>query len=658
MEKLEMMPEKPPNNSAARRRLLASLLVGLLAAAVAFLPRAWRLPEIQYQFDDWLGAFHPAPVPDISDGLGAVIWQIHESSRYYMASTMTITYNVICQAIKLFTGHDFTAMRWWFAAAFALGVGLTGFIAARLWGPWTAPTWSTILLGSFSITSIVFSQFANNFSFTPILTAAQVGIYLWQVRGKWGWPGFLLLAVVAYIAQLVMYTQFLVTAGILVAAFVEISLSAGGWRRYASWFFSGLTYCVLSFIHFYATFLLIPRDEPFRWYMYRYYPVFLLEKGVPGTAWDGSWFGYYLVRLYDFLNYHWSLVFHPRIYMPLEWSWASLPFLLVLLGAVVCWFAGAYGKRGKRNRLSVISNQETTKNGSSERSGDPDSRSSGRITDHRSEAEIPIVVHRDGSRITDHGSRFFLSGTGLPLVIIATVACHLLANRTLFITFGGTRQTVYLAALMWLGYGSAAASVLDFWKRRSWPLRRAAAGILAALTVVPFALSLPGFYRDRVTRVELDAIIAAIEEYRPERILAGRDSIQAIQLTMMSDPRFSGVHWPGHPYESEVLDLDLVEDRPRVAFTLGGRGYEMEWVETENFPREGDNMLYLDTFLAHDARHEGPELLKFYAPLDRMISARQRVIPLVERPGNVPDAVHQSIYWPPNAFYMYRVVKQ
>ncbi len=607
------------------------LVVALLAAGLAFSPRVYRLGEIQYQFDDWLGAFHPGPPVSLGDGPSAIIWQIHKTSQYYMASTMTITYNVICQAIKLFTGHDFTAMRWWFAAAFALGVGLTGFIAARLYGPWSAPTWATVLLGSFSITSIVFSQFANNFSFTPILTAGQLGIYLWFVRGKWRWPGFLLLGVVAYFAQLVMYTQLLVTAGILIAAFLEITFSKASWKRYPAWIFCGLIYCGLSFIHFYATFLMIPRDEPFREYMYRYYPVFLLGRGGAGTVWDGSWWGYYLVRLYDFLNYHWSLVFNPRIYLPLEWNWVSVPFLVVLVAAVVCWGSEVLGRRKKRNQLSVISNQS--------------SAHGPRITDH-------------GSRITDHGSWLSLPGTGVPLVIIAVVVCHLLANRFLLITFGGTRQTVYLAALMWLGYGEAVAAILSFWRRRSLPLRRPVAGLLMGLTVIPFALSLPGFYRDRVTRIDLDRFIAAIEEYQPARILAGRDSIQAVQLTMMSDPRFSNVHWPGYPYESDVLDLDLVKDRPQVAFTLGGKEYRLEWVETENFPRDGGNMLYLDTFIARDARNEGKELLAFYHPLDRMISDRQRIIPLVEKPGNAPDTVHQSIYWPPNAFYMYRIIKQ
>ncbi len=596
----------------------AALAVALLATVVAFLPRAYRLPDIQYQFDDWLGAYHPGPAVSFRDGPSAVIWQIHKTSQYYMASTMTITYNIICQAIKLFTGPDFTAMRWWFAAAFALGVGLTGFIAARLWGAWSAPTWATILLGSFSITSIVFSQFANNFSFTPLLTAGQLWIYLRLVRGEWRWPGFMLLAVAAYFAQLVMYTQLLVTAGILAAAFLEMAFSRGSWKRYPAWLFSGLTYGALSFLHFYATFLIIPRDEAFREYMRRYYPALLLGRGGAGTAWDGTWAGYYLTRLYDFLNYQWSLVFNPRIYLPLEWNWVSVPFLLVLFVAVASWIIRIRSKKRKSNQLSVISNQSV---------------------DHRS----PITDHR-------------LPTTGIPLVIVTTVACHMLANRFLLITFGGTRQTVYLAALMWLGYGEAVRAILSFFRWRSRVLRRAVAGCLVALTVVPFALSLPGFYRDRVTRIDLDRFISAIEEYQPERILAGRDSIQAAQLTMMSDSRFSDVHWPGFPYESDVLDLDLVKDRPQVAFTLNGQEYRMEWVERENFPREGENMLYLDTFIADDARNEGPELLAFYHPLVTMISSDQRIIPLVEKSGNAPDTVHQSIYWPPNAFYLYRIV--
>jgi len=603
----------------SRRRYI---LVAVLASLLAFIPRAWRLEEIQYQFDDWLGAFHPGPAVSISDGPSAVLWQIHKTSQYYMASTMTITYNVICQVIRLFTGHDFTAMRWWFAGAFALGVGLTGFIAARLYGPWSAPTWSTILLGSFSITSIVFSQFANNFSFTPILTAGQLGIYLWLVRGKWTWPGFLLLAVVAYFVQLVMYTQFLITAGIMIAALLEITFSRTSWKKFPAWLFSGLTYCALSFIHFYATFLMIPRDEPFREYMYRYYPVLLLGRGGAGTAWDGTWAGYFLSRLYDFLNYQWSLVFNPRIYLPLKWNWVSVPFLLVLFAAVVLWLVARLRNLRKSKQLAVSSKQSAV-----------------------TSRQVPLTAHCS-----------LLTGTGIPLVIFTTVACHLLANRFLFITFGGTRQTVYLAALMWLGYGEAVRAILNFPRWRSRKLRRTIAGFLVALTVVPFALSLPGFYRDRVTRIDLDRFVSAVEEYQPDRILAGRDSIQAAQLTMMSDPRFSDVHWPGYPYESDVLDLDLVVDRPQFAFTLDGREYRMEWVERVNFPREGDNMLYLDTFIAADARNEGPELLAFYHPLVTMISPDQRIIPLVEKPGNAPETVHQSIYWPPNAFYLYQVV--
>ncbi len=615
---MDQCPLKNKSDSACRLYSCRQyILVAVLASLLAFIPRAWRLEEIQYQFDDWLGAFHPGPPVSISDGPSAVLWQIHKTSQYYMASTMTITYNTICQVIKLFTGHNFTAMRWWFAAAFALGVGLAGLIAARLYGSCSAPTWATILMGSFSITSIVFSQFANNFSFTPILTAGQLWIYLFSVRGKWRWPGFLLLAVVAYFAQMVMYTQFLVTAGILIAAALEITFSRASWKRYFAWLFSGLTYCFLSFLHFYATFLIIPRDEPFREYMHRYYPVYLLGRGGMGTAWDGTWAGYYLARLYDFLNYHWSLVFNPGIYLPLRWNWVSLPFLVILFAAVVSWVR-------RKIRQSAVNSEQS----------------------ELIRQRLPLTAHCS-----------MLTGTGIPLVLVATIFCHLLANRFLLITFGGTRQTVYLAVLMWLGYGEAVRAVLYFPRWRSRGLRRAVAGCLVALTVVPFALSLPGFYRDRVTRIDLDRFISAIEEYRPDRILAGRDSIQAAQLTMMSDPRFSDVHWPGHPYESEVLDLDLVADRPQVAFTLNGREYRMEWVERENFPRDGENMLYLDTFIASDARYEGPELLTFYHPLVTMISPDQRIIPLVEKPGNAPDAVHQSIYWPPNAFYLYLVLK-
>jgi len=618
-----------------------SLLVALLATFLALLTRGYQLEAIQFKFDDWLGAYHPGPALSFRDGPGKIIRQIHETSQHYMASTMTILYNVTCQTIKLFTGPDFTAMRWWFAVAGALGVGLAALVAARLYGPWSAPAWSVILMGATSITSIVFSQFADNFAFTALMTMGQVAVYLKFVRGRWNWSGFLLLAVVTYSAQLGMYTQFLVTTGIFLAAFLEISFYSRTVRSYLSWLLGGLVYVWLSFLHFYATYLVIPWTESFRSYMASYYPLGLLGKGAFQAGWDHSWWGYYLFRLYDLLNYHWSLVFNPKIYLPLEWNWVSLPFLLVVAAAVACWIGNRKSKRSEENgeQLAVSSKQSAL-------SGE----------------QLPLAAHRSlltGSSppLTAHRLPLTEKGNGVLLILIATVFCHMVANRVLFITFGGTRQCVYLAPLLWFGYAEAVRRITETLRSRFRLLSRAVGLLLVFLTVVPFALSWPGLYRTRVSRVDLDAVIAAIHRYHPEKIVASHDSIQSVQMTMLADPRFSDIFWPGYPYESDMLDADISGEPPYVSFTLEGKKYKLELAEKENFPREGTNLLYLDTFIPHNDQHQDSPLLGFYTPLDQMISPEQEVIPLLESPGNAPYTVHQSIYWPPNAFYLYRVVK-
>ena len=602
-----------------------NLLVALIATLLALLTRGYQLEAIQYKFDDWLGAYHPGPSLTLSDGPGKIIRQIHETSQHYMASTMTITYNVAMQVIKLFTGPDFNAMRWWFAVGGALGVGLAGLLASRLYGSWSAPTWSVILMGATSVTSIVFSQFADNFAFTALMTTAQVVVYLKFVRHRWNWNGFLLLAVVAYSAQLGMYTQFLVTAGIFLSALLEITFYSRSPRNYLSWLLGGLFYVWLSFVHFYATYLVIPWTESFRSYMASYYPMGLLGKGAFQTGWDHSWLGYYIARLYDLFNYHWGLVFDPDIYLPLAWNWVFLPFLLVVAAAVGCWIGSLL--KGRRRKQLAVSGKRFTE----------------------APAQLPLTAHC--SLLTEK------AGNGIILILLSTLACHIFANWVLFITFGGTRQCVYLAPLLWFGYAEAVRRIMASFSFRKKLVSRSIGLFLVFLTVVPFLFSWPGLYSMRVSLVDLDAVVEAIHRYRPEKILAPHDSIQVLQMTMLADERFKNIHWPGYPYESDMLDADINQSPPYLAFTLDGEEYFLELVEKENFPRQSSSLLYLDVNLSHDSRYEGTALLCFYTPLDRMISSEQKVVPLVERPGNAPNTVHQSIYWPPNSFYLYRVIR-
>jgi len=206
------------------KRLFPLLAVVLAAILISFALRAYRLEEIHYKFDEWLGTLQPGPAVSLTGGLLPAVKQIHTTAQYYVTSTMTVTTCVLMQLLKMVTGPDL--------AVASLGVGMTAGIAARREGPGSSFTWSVILMGSFSATAIIFSQFANNFALTFLLTPVQVCVYLTMVRGEWRWPGFLLFSLVAYFCQLVMYTQLVITAGLYLAALVEIAANRRRGRRF------------------------------------------------------------------------------------------------------------------------------------------------------------------------------------------------------------------------------------------------------------------------------------------------------------------------------------------------------------------------------------------------------------------------------------------
>jgi len=602
--------------------------ISLVIFLLAFATRAYRLEEIHYKFDEWLGTLQPGPSINSAEGLGPAIKHIFTTAQYYVTSTMTITTCVLMQVLKLFTGADMAAMRWWFITVASLGVALTAFIGARLYRPSSPAAWGVGLMGAFSVCAIVFSQFANNFAFTYLMTASQVSIYIFRVRKRWDWPGFLLLAVIAYICQLVMYTQLLITAGLFITALIEITIRGRLLRRYLTWIFGGLIYMAISFIHFFVTFSKIPWDEPFRMYMAPYYPLFLLNKAGALSGWDHSWLGYYLLRLYDLFNYQWSLVFNPAIYQPQGWNWLSVPFLLVLVLGVGSGIIGWWRGRGDESKRLVVSG---------ERSGE------------------------DGERLaasSKRSSSLFVRTGVIPLIFCSVLVVHMLANRFLLITFGGTRQCVYMAPIFWLFYGWLAANIIGLIGTGKKLLHWFVTGSLVVLPIVPFLISLPGLYQTRMGRLDPDLFIDAISRYQPSQILSPRDSIQGLQLTLMNDPRFEDVHWPGYPYESDILDADPILDHPGISFVYEGREYFVSLVNPENFPGDSYNILYLDLFMSYDGRFEDGQLRQFYRPLREIISRGQQIVPLAEEPGNAPKAIHQSIYWPPNSFYLYRVIRE
>ena len=586
------------------------LAVFLAATVLALLVRGYRLEKIQYVYDEWL-AIGPGPPVSWSDGPAAIVRKICANAPYYVSSAVTITHSSLMQFIKLFTGLNPPAIRWWYAVIASLGVGMTAYVAARLYRPWSPATLAVVFMGVFSVSSIVMGQFICHYAFFYLLTGLQVAGYLFYLRTRRTWSAYLIFALLAYGAQLVSYLQIFVTAGLFIASLAETGWSRK-FRTWGAWLAGVLTYGALSCVHLFAVLLLIPWQEGYRWYMAPYYPLALLGKGDPATVFDGSWIGYFLTRLYDLFNYHWSLVFNPGIYQPLEWNWVSLPFIMVAIIYIIAVL-----------RLRSVKKRRRKEGGSSALSNGED-------------------------------SLFLSPRVSFVIALVSILTVCLTANRLLLLPFGGIRQSIFLAPLFWLVYGGMVRQILLLFRRRG-KFYYLCAGLVTLLAVVPFILSLPALYRDRVSRVDLDKCIEAVDRFQPERILASHDSIEQLELAMLADTRFSDIQWPGYPHESDVLDAELDRDKPYLQFKINGARHNVELVEPVNFPQDSENIIYVDMFLSHDARFEGSELLRFYRPLDRMISNRQTITPLLELPGNAPNAIHQSIYWPPNAFYLYRV---
>jgi hypothetical protein len=397
-----------------------------------------------------------------------------------------------------------------------------------------------------------------------------------------------------------------------------------------------ILYAALSGVHLLLFLRLIPWSESFRWYMDAYYPLFL-------RGGEGGWTRlplYVAVRLYDLFNYHLSLVFDPRVYQPLRWNWVSVPFLIVLIAGIGC--------RICRNRQ-------------------PDSGSRFTV---------------QGSWFTVHGSRFAASG-GIPRLLLFTIAACLIANLFFLVPFGGIRQMFFLAPPFALFYGWLVEGILGCGSvappafvptgvgttagqpGATHRPRRAGrpdattilAVLLCLLPALPFALSLPGLYRDRISRLDLAALADALDRYRPDGLIASEQNLQILEMALARDRRFGDVRWPGFPHPSDSLDANYVSSFPLLSFSYGGMNWTVHGVRDGYFPPGGGRFLWVDMHISRGARYEGESMRRFYPDPERTVPAGYVLASVRETPGNAPDALHQSIYWPPNSFYLYLVEK-
>lgn len=236
------------------------------------------------------------------------------------------------------------------------------------------------------------------------------------------------------------------------------------------------------------------------------------------------------------------------------------------------------------------------------------------------------------------------------LAALSLLVC-LAANFLRLMPFGGIRQTVFLNPVMSLLYAWAVFRILGTLSGRL--LKKVLGGCFCFLAVFPLGLSWPGIYRDRVSRVDLDFLFSEIEEGGYAALVCSEQNIQILELALRADPRVSGVNWPGYRHPADALDADFQSAFPELEFVQGGKKQRVLWVTRDYFPPGSGPWLWADMHISAGSRFEGEGMKRFYP--DPAAGSR-RLETVRERPGNAPDAVHQSLYWAPNSFYLYRVL--
>ncbi len=569
----------------------------VLAFAVALALRLWKIGEVQIQFDEWLGGWHANPELTWSGSLSAFWGAFLFNVRQYVTSGQTIAWSAFVEVLKLVVGPDriLVAVRSTAALGGAFGAAVVTLIAGKTFKGSSAGVLAAAAVSVFSVPGIIFGQFADVYAGAIAASSLQLGVWFLWTRPRKTVASWLIVALAAFLSQLLMYTQVWLTAAIFLVAFREAFRDLSPGKTVRRLLPAGLLYGLLSVLHLTAMLRIISWEESYRWYMASYYPLFW--RGVGEAAGPARVAGYFLWRIYDLFNYHLSLVFDPGVYQPLQWNWVSLPFLAVLAAGIIC-----------------------------------------RI----------ILRRKEGKLLADPDSILRLT--------VATLLACLVANSFFLVPFGGIRQIFFVLPLMALFYGWLVYLITAASCRRP-SFRKLLAPVLVLLPVLPFLLSLPGLYRDRISRLDLDEIAGAIDEHQPAALVASEQNIQILEMALQADPRFTDVHWPGFGYPCQTLDADFITVFPTLDFSYRGRPWKVHWVRKDYFPPGIDEALWVDLHISRESGYEGPRMLRFFPAPVETVPGNYRIITLKETPGNAPDALHQSIYWPPNSFYLYLVTK-
>ncbi len=647
----------PEKSLSARTKAWPIIVISLSAFILALVLRFWHINDLQFQFDEWLGGWHINPVLCWRGSLPLFVNDLWANVRDYVASGQTVAWSCMVELTQLITGPSVVSIRMLAALGGAFGAAVVALIGWRVFCRNLIATLSAAMVAVFSVAGIVFGQFADVYAAAIFASSLQLAVYLLWTRRKGTAGGWLVFSGCAFIAQLLMYTQLWITFGIFLTALWEAFLKKSGRiRRLRILLPAAVVYGIFSALHLSVILKVISWSESFRWYMAPYYPIFWKEAGRSAGVFRIV--GYFLGRLYDLFNYHLALVFNPGIYRPLQWNWVSVPFLIVLLIGVIRRICSRKGRKGSY-QLSVISCQS-------------------RAPDHGLSKTLSVAE----GLIAEHADE-------IPRLVVTTLIACLLANSFFLIPFGGVRQMFFLLPIMALFYGWLVYVIINCpgmgrecnsracsapGKARSAATVRAVkaglgesincglksllAVLLIALPILPFAISFPDIYRNRVSRLDLDSLSEALDRYQPQALVASEQNIQILEMVLNRDLRFTGVHWPEYLHPSDALDADFTNLFPVMRFRYGEREWTVHWVRKDYFPESLDSLLWIDMHISRNSRFEGGQMKRFYPTVDEVVPGGYRLIPLKEIPGNAPDALHQSIYWPPNSFYMYLIRKK
>ena len=224
---------------------------------------------------------------------------------------------------------------------------------------------------------------------------------------------------------------------------------------------------------------------------------------------------------------------------------------------------------------------------------------------------------------------------GIIAVLIGVLGVFTLGNFLYLLPYGGLRNTLLLAPIIWLAYGEAVSQWVKVdWKKRSGML---IVWALVIIPVCPFLISLPAFYRDRVARLDIGQLEEIIKENRPDTLIMAEATYDPFRMILQRHPEF----------QTEVLDRYGV--KLTSFFELG----EENWGKYPILV-PGEKVLALDFYLPYNGRDIGFGIYAYHPSLYELSGPDWDVEVILEEPGkNVEMEEHQSIYYPPNSVYLY-----